>query len=300
MKPCSTLLAILFLATLTSALAQPQSGASASAKLKLKRDVPYAEPADPRQKVDIYAPEGARNLPVVFWIHGGGWQTGDRTNVQVKPQAFVDRGFVFVSTGYRLLTNVEMGTIFRDIARSVRWVHEHIAEYGGDPTRILVMGHSAGAQLAALICIDDRYLKAEGLSLAIIKGCVPLDGDTYDVPAIIETAETRLRVHGMPMPRFGHRIKFGNDPAKHRDYSAVTHVARGKGIPPFLILHVADHPDVSAQAERLEAVLKDAGIPARRFAARETNHSKLNDNLGLPDDPPTKALFEFVDEALRK
>ena len=300
MKQFATLLAIVCLAPFTSALAQPQTSASASAKLTVKRDIPYAEPAEPRQRVDIYSPEGARNLPVVFWIHGGGWQTGDRTNVQVKPQAFVDKGFVFVSTGYRLLTNVEMATIFRDIARSVRWVHDHVAEHGGDPKRILVMGHSAGAQLAALICIDDRYLKAEGLSLAIIKGCVPVDGDTYDVPAIIETAETRLRVHGMPMPRFGHRVKFGNDPAKHRDYSAVTHVAKGKGIPPFLILHVADHPDVSAQAERLEAVLKEAGIPARRFAARETNHTRLNDNLGLPDDPPTKALFEFVDEALRK
>ena len=300
MKQFVTLLAVLSLAPLTSALAQSQPGVSASVKLNVRRDIPYAEPADPRQKVDIYAPEGAKNLPVVFWIHGGGWQTGDRTNVQVKPQAFVDKGFVFVSTGYRLLTNVDMGTIFRDIARSVRYVHEQIAEHGGDPNRILVMGHSAGAQLAALICIDDRYLKAEGLSLKIIKGCVPVDGDTYDVPAIIETAETRLRVHGLPMPRFGHRVKFGNDPAKHRDYSAVTHVAKGKGIPPFLILHVADHPDTSAQAERLEAVLKDAAIPVKRFAARETNHSKLNENLGLPDDPPTKALFDFVDEALKK
>jgi len=300
MKQFVTLLAVLSLAPLTSALAQSQPGVSASVKLNVRRDIPYAEPADPRQKVDIYAPEGAKNLPVVFWIHGGGWQTGDRTNVQVKPQAFVDKGFVFVSTGYRLLTNVDMGTIFRDIARSVRYVHEQIAEHGGDPNRILVMGHSAGAQLAALICIDDRYLKAEGLSLKIIKGCVPVDGDTYDVPAIIETVETRLRVHGLPMPKFGHRVKFGNDPAKHRDYSAVTHVAKGKGIPPFLILHVADHPDTSAQAERLEAVLKDAAIPVKRFAARETNHSKLNENLGLPDDPPTKALFDFVDEALKK
>ncbi len=299
MKQFTTLLVLLSLAPLTSTLAQSQTSASTQTKLNVKRDIPYAGPADPRQKVDIYAPEGARKLPVVFWIHGGGWQTGDRTNVQVKPQAFVDKGFVFVSTSYRLLTNVEMGTIFRDIARSVRWVHEHIAEHGGDPNRILVMGHSAGAQLAALICIDDRYLKAEGLSLAIIKGCVPVDGDTYDVPAIIETAETRLRVHGMPMPRFGHRVKFGNDPAKHRDYSAVTHVAKGKGIPPFLILHVADHPDVSAQAERLEAVLKDAGIPVKRFAAKETNHTRLNENLGLPDDPPTQALFEFADEALK-
>jgi len=82
--------------------------------------------------------------------------------------------------------------------------------------------------------------------------------------------------------------------------SAKLHVAKGKGIPPFLILHVADQPDVSEQAERLEAVLKDAGIPAKRFAAKETNHSKLNENLGLPDDPPTTALFEFVEEALKK
>ena len=82
-----------------------------------------------------------------------------------------------------------------------------------------------------------------------------MDGDTYDIPAIIETAETRRRVHGLPPPKYGHRVKFGDDPAKHRDFSAVTHVAKDKGIPPFLILHVAGHPDTTAQARRLAAVL---------------------------------------------
>jgi arylformamidase len=212
----------------------------------------------------------------------------------------VDKGFVFVSTNYRLLPRVDMGTIVRDIAKSIRWVHDHIAEHGGDPERLFIMGHSAGAQLAALICIDDRYLKAEGLSLSIIKGCVPVDGDTYDVPAMIETAETRRRVHGQPQAKFGHREKFGNDPAKHRDFSAVTHVAKDKGIPPFLILHVAEHPDTSAQAQRLAHVLKSAGIPAKVFGAQESNHNKINADLGLPNDPGTKALFEFVDEALKK
>jgi acetyl esterase/lipase len=162
------------------------------------------------------------------------------------------------------------------------------------------MGHSAGAQLAALICTDDRYLKAEGLSLAITKGCVPVDGDTYDVPAIIETAETRRRVHHLPQATFGHREKFGNDPAKHRDFSAVTHVAKDKGIPPFLIVHVADHPDTSAQAQHLSNVLKDAGVPTTVFGARETNHNKINADLGLPDDPATKALIEFLGKALKQ
>ncbi len=144
----------------------------------VNRDIPYAEPALERQVLDVYSPQDAKNLPVVFWIHGGGWQAGDKSSVQIKPQVFVDKGFVFVSTNYRLLPHVDMETIVRDIAKSIHWVHDHIAEHGGDPKRLLIMGHSAGAQLAALVCIDDRYLKAEGLSLDIIKGCVPVDGDT--------------------------------------------------------------------------------------------------------------------------
>jgi len=267
---------------------------------EVKRNIPYADSAHERQVLDIHSPRDAKNLPVVFWIHGGGWQTGDKASVQLKPQAFMDKHLVFVSTNYRLLPDVDMATIVRDVAKSIHWVHDHIAEHGGDPQRLLVMGHSAGAQLAALVCIDDRYLKAEGLSLAIIKGCVPVDGDTYDVPAIIETAETRRRVHGLPQAKFGHREKFGNDAAKHRDFSAVTHVARDKGIPPLLILHVADHPDTSAQAQRLGNVLKEAGVPVTVFGAKETTHSKINADLGLPDDPATKALLEFVGEALKK
>jgi arylformamidase len=266
----------------------------------VSRNIPYAVPANERQMLDVYAPENAKNLPVVFWIHGGGWQVGDKTSVQAKPKAFVDKGYVFVSTNYRFLPNVDMETIVRDIAKSIHWVHDHIAEYGGDPKRLLVMGHSAGAQLAALICTDDRYLKAEGLSLAIIKGCVPVDGDTYDVPLMIETSAARRKALGQPDPKFGHFEKFGSDPVKHRDFSAVNHVAREKGIPPFLLLHVGDHPDTSAQAQRLGSVLTEAGIAAKVFGAKDTNHSKIDENLGLPEDPSTKALFEFADEMAKK
>jgi acetyl esterase/lipase len=266
---------------------------------EVKRNIPYVAAPHERQVLDVYAPQGAKNLPVVFWIHGGGWQTGDKSSVQTKPQAFLDKGFVFVSTNYRLLPTVEMGTLIRDIAKSIHWVHDHIADYGGDPNRMFVMGHSAGAQLAAIVCIDDRYLKEEGLSLGFIKGCVPVDGDTYDVPAIIEVAETRRRVHNLPPIKNSHREKFGNDAAKHRDFSAVYHVASNKGIPPFLILYVAGHPDTTAQAQRLASALKEAGIPVTLFGGRETTHNKLNNDLGLPDDAATKALFTFVGDALK-
>jgi arylformamidase len=273
---------------------------SAAQAQNIKRDIPYAGQEDPKRTLDVYAPAGAKNLPVVFWIHGGGWQAGDKTDVKLKPQWFMDQGFVFVSTNYRLLPDVEMGMLIRDVAKAFRWVQDYIAEYGGDSQRVLVGGHSAGAQLAAILCTDERYLKEQDVSFKALKGCVPVDGDTYDVPAIIEVAQTRWRVHHLPPAKFGHWEKFGGDPAKHRDFSAVNHVAKDKGIPPFLILYVSGHPDTSAQAIRLDAVLKEAGIPSRAFGVRETTHNKLNNDLGLPDDEATKALAEFVAENVKK
>jgi acetyl esterase/lipase len=266
---------------------------------EMKRSIPYVENGHARHVLDIYTPANAKNLPVVFWIHGGGWQTGDKASVQEKPAWFTKKGFVFVSTNYRLLPEVKMEDIFSDIAKSLGWVHKHIAEHGGDPKRVLVGGHSAGAQLAAIICTDDRLLKAEGVPFTSLKGCFPVDGDTYDVPAIIETAETRRRVHHEPQAKFGHREKFGNDPAKHVDFSAVTHVAKGKDIPPFLIIHVADHPDNAAQARRLAAVLKEAEIPVTVFGGKETNHSKINAFIGTDGDATTKVLEEFVTKVVK-
>jgi arylformamidase len=275
-------LAIIIGATVSTAHAQ-----------RVTRDIAYAT-ASERQVLDVYAPEGAKNLPVVFWIHGGGWQAGDKSMVAVKPKAFMAAGFVFVSISYRLLPNVDMGALTKDVADALGWVHKNIATYGGDPNRLLVMGHSAGGQLAALMCTDDRYAKAEGFALSVIKGCVPVDADTFDIPAIIEVAETRAKAHHLPLPTNGHRQKFGDDPAKHRDFSAVTHVARDKGIPPFLILHIAGNPDTTAQARHFADVLGAAGIRVKVVAGRETTHESLNDNLGAPNDPVSKELFAFV------
>jgi acetyl esterase/lipase len=266
----------------------------------VKRNIPYAEPANERQMLDVYAPDKARDLPVIFWIHGGGWQAGDKAAAHAKPKFFVEKGYVFVSTNYRLLPDVDMGTIVRDVAKSLHWVRDHIKQYGGDPDRIVVTGHSAGAQLAALICTDESYLKAEGIKLASIKGCVPVDGDTYDVPMMIQAGAAHRKSLGQPDPKFGHFEKFGSDAAKHRDFSAVNHVSRDKGIPPFLILYVADHPDTTAQAKRLGSVLTESGTSATLFGAKDSEHSKLNEDLGLPGDPATKAMMDFIGDVTKK
>jgi acetyl esterase/lipase len=258
---------------------------------KAHRGLAYAEPKNDRQTLDVYAPAEGKKLPVVVWIHGGGWQAGDKSDVGKKPQAFADKGFVFVSINYRLLPKATIKQMGQDVAKAIRWAHDHARDYGGDPNRMFVMGHSAGAQLAALVCTDGRYLKAEGLPLSIIKGCVPVDGDTYDVPMQIRTVEKKRADR--------YRIKFG-DEALQKELSPVTHVARGKHIPPFLILHVANHPETRGQSRRLVEALRAAGVPATAYPAEGKNHTTINADLGLPGDGPTQALFEFLAGALKK
>lgn len=262
-----------------------------------QKDIPYVENGHKRHVLDIYKPEASseKPRPVMFWIHGGGWQAGDKSDVALKPKVLNDRGFVFVSTNYRLLPEVSMEELTGDVAKSLAWVHKNIEKYGGDPERIFVGGHSAGAQLAAILCIDDRYLKKEGVSFKVLKGCIPVDGDTYDIPKIILTAEHRQAIYGGKMPTFGHRQKFGNDPLKHVDFSAVTHVAKDKDIPPFLLLYFTGNPDTFVQAQRLQSVLQEAKIPVHAVGKGDSNHSQLNNDLGKPDDPATIAFFKFLD-----
>lgn len=262
---------------------------AAPGEVTVHRDLPYAQPANERQTLDIYCAAGGAQRPIVFWIHGGGWQRGDKREVDAKPQAFVDRGCVFVSTNYRFVPQVTIQEMARDIARAIRFVHERAADYGGDPNTFFVMGHSAGAQLAALVCTDGGYLKAEGLPLSIVKGCVPVDGDTYDVPLQIATVEQRRKEI--------YAWKFGDENSQ-RELSPVSHAAKDRSIPPFLVLHVADHPETTAQSQRLVKALEEAGIRADAFAAQGKDHTTINSGLGATDDEPTAALFAFLGAAL--
>jgi len=245
------------------------------------RDVPYVKNGDKKQSLDIYTPPSGKLHPIIFWIHGGGWRSGDKSEVHKKPPAFVAGGFVFVSVGYRLYASVTTRTITQDVAKAFRWMHDHASEYGGDESVMFVMGHSAGAQLAALLCTDEHYLQAEGLALSNVKGCIPVDGDTYDLPLQIGTVEQKRKDIYMRM--------FG-DAENQKAMSSVMHAARGKGIPPFLLIHVATHPETKAQAERLAKALQEAGVSTKLFAAENTNHVKLNADMGPYDDKATQAV----------
>lgn len=270
---------------------------STAAEPRVERDIPYAQPKNARHTLDVFAPAGASNRPVVFWIHGGGWARGDKKEVNVKPALFTGRDFVFVATNYRFVPQATIREITGDVAKALAWTHRNAASYGGDPDTIFVMGHSAGAQLAALICTDDRYVRAEGLSLRMVKGCVPVDGDTYDVATEVKMVEAVQE-----RPYFdSHRRKFGHEAALI-DLSAVTHVARDKGIPPFLIIHVADYPQslTGLQSHLLAArLIHHGGVSAKVLAVPGKTHVTLDADLGTPGDATTEAILQFVSAQLK-
>jgi acetyl esterase/lipase len=185
---------------------------------------------------------------------------------------------------------VDLKTMMTDVAKAIAWVKHHVAEYGGDPDCIMVMGHSAGAQMAALVCTDERYLQAEGLALRDIKGCMPVDGDSY-FPAL--QLDTRTPEHSV-----GDRMAFPE--GTERELSSVVHIAKDKGIPPFLVLCVADQPETGThlQSDILAHYLTMAKVPAKVIAVSGKTHATLNADLGLPGDEGTKAMLAFVDEVV--
>jgi acetyl esterase/lipase len=143
----------------------------------LYRDIAYG--SDPRQKLDIYVPEGANNAPTIVFFYGGSWQMGSKDDYRFLGQALANRGFVTVVADYRLYPQVYYPDFVKDGARAFAYAHAHIAEFGGDPSHIYVAGHSAGGFIAMMLAADDSYLLQAGGKPAWIHGTIGIAGP-YD------------------------------------------------------------------------------------------------------------------------
>jgi len=156
---------------------------------KVARDVPYGPAA--RQQLDIYAPKRADGpLPVVFFIYGGSWMDGSRSQYDFAGRALAALGYVTVIADYRVLPEVEYPGFLDDGAAAFGWVVDNIAAYGGDPGRMALMGHSAGAYNAVMLALDARYLAQAGL-LGRVRCVVGLSGPydffPFDGPITLRT-----------------------------------------------------------------------------------------------------------------
>ncbi len=136
--------------------------------------------AEARQRMDIYRPKDTvRNAPIVVFFYGGSWSSGERADYRFVGEALASQGIVTLVADYRLSPAFRYPTFIQDSAKAVRWAFDHAQEYGGDPARIFVMGHSAGAYNAAMVALDKRWLQAENLSPSRLAGWIGLAGP-YD------------------------------------------------------------------------------------------------------------------------
>jgi acetyl esterase/lipase len=153
--------------------------AAQSRAVTVVRDIDYVanvEYRDGKDRLDLYIPQGIDNAPVIFSLHGGALSVGDRAEQRFVGQRFAAAGYLTVVPSYRLSPHVSHPAHIQDAAAAFAWVLRHIGRHGGDPDRIIVIGHSAGAYLAMLLASDSRYLAAHGLSSADIKAVVPVSG----------------------------------------------------------------------------------------------------------------------------
>ena len=235
--------------------------------------------------MDIYAPDEAKKAPVVIMVHGGAWTYGNKQNAIGPYQAdfFTDEGFVYISINYRLAPDHPFPAPVEDLASAIAFVHENVAEYGGDPDEIFLMGHSSGAHSVALVSVDPQYLRARDLDLDVIKGTVPLDGASYN---LVRTGESNGK-----LPRF-YRPAFGGDEETWRAASPTLHVMDGRHIPPMLLLYVdrAVSPD---RAKELAETLRDNGYMAQAVLAKNRSHKSLNKRLGEDGDKYGPMIVEF-------
>lgn len=146
------------------------------------RHVNLAYGAEPRQKLDVYAPQKAANQPVVIFWYGGSWQKGNKSNYRFVGNALAKLGFVAVLPDYRLYPQVKFPLFDEDGAHAVAWVEQHAQEFGGDPRRIVLMGHSAGGHTAAFLAFNHAFLERFGASSKNIVGLIGLSGPYVLVP----------------------------------------------------------------------------------------------------------------------
>lgn len=245
---------------------------------------------DRLQQLDFYpAANGNRRAPLVLFVHGGGWKRGSKDNADGSWKAphYTGLGYAYASINYRLVPDNTVEDEAADVAASLRHLIDHAAQLGFDPARIVIMGHSAGAHLVALVGTDEQYLKHAGLSFASIVGVLPIDGAAYDVP--------RQMKEGGDFMHDTYIQAFGEDPARQHALSPTLH-AQAPNAPTFLIIHV-QRKDGVAQSKELEAALKQAGTPVERQDFPGTGlrgHAEINRQLGNPEYAATPVVDAWL------
>lgn len=250
--------------------------------------VEHAYGSDSKQKLDLVKPAGAAKAPVLLFVHGGGWSIGDKNHAAGSKANWARlKGWAFASTNYRLVPQATVEQQAADVASAIAWIRANAAKEGLDPDCIVLMGHSAGAHLAALVGTDPRYLKGAGVPLDAVKGVVLLDGAGYDVPTQASAEMNIVK----PM----YEAAFGKDTKRQAALSPTRHAA-APNVARWLILPIERRQDSQAQSKGLADALRRAGGSATVVPVPGESHGSLNKGLGEAGDLATEQVERFLAE----
>lgn len=233
--------------------------------------------AHPRQTLDLYKPvKTSSPVPTLLFFYGGSWKGGHKEDYAFAGRALARAGFLVAVADYRVYPEIAFPAFVEDGAKAVRWLAEHADGYGGKTTDIHLMGHSAGAHIAAMIALDAAYLESVGLSQEVLGRWVGLAGPYAFYPSEIDYVSAIFR--------------HLEDENAARPITFVD-----AGAPPALLLHGADDTTVIPQhSERLAAALNAAGVPSVARFYDGIGHARLVLSLSDPFTGFAPALFDSV------
>lgn len=258
---------------------EARQGALTAAQNPIHKDVAYGR--DPSQTLDVYAPQGpVKGAPVIFMVHGGAWVIGDKASSQVvrhKAARWLPRGLVFISVNYRMLPKADPLEQARDVARALAFAQQQAVAWGGDESRFVLMGHSAGAHLVSLLAANPALAQEQGAKPWL--GTVSLDSAAFDVEAIMAARHARL-----------YDRAFGQDPAFWRATSPLHQLTRAQA--PLLAVCSSRRNDACPPAQDFADKAKSLGMRVN-VLPQDRSHAEINDELGQAGRY-TDAVEEFL------
>jgi len=254
---------------------------SAEHAISAHRDIDYivgTEYADGRDRLDVFMPAETADSPVIVFLHGGGLLIGDKGQGESVAKALVPRGIGVVAPNYRLSPGVAHPAHVQDAAAAFAWTLENIADYGGDPKRVYLAGHSAGAYMATLLALDDSYLRKVGLSESSVRGMIAISPFLY----VEEVAPDRPK------------SVWGSDASTWREASPTSHV--GSERPPLLFVYAdGDAEWRRDQIKRAVDALEAAGQERIEVVEiPDRNHLSIIEKLVEGDDLASPRIADFV------
>jgi acetyl esterase/lipase len=261
-------------------------------------DIKYKEGDDVHERhiLDLYLPKNVKDFPVVFFVHGGAWYMGEKRHGKAIARGVANKGWGVVSINYRLAAMAGNGTQYphfcEDAAAAFAWTHKHIAEYGGDPKRIFVAGHSAGGHIGACISYNEKFLNAHSLkNTEVVKGFIGLSG-VYDIPAL--SAADPFEMLAAQYMSFA----FPADDASRKEASPSNYTTAGD--PPAMIFWCKEGEllGIDKTNRNFVAKLKDTKIPYRMRVVEGRTHETIMREFGTENDTVEAAAFAFLEDVL--